>query len=314
VTDVSVLLCYKNPGDRLIPTLEHLKNQQTEYSWELIAIDNGSTDQSTAIISNALKNSTFPFQLLEEKYPGKQAALLTGIAAARGALLIICDDDNLLDSNYIQKAVDCASNHPEIGLFGGYGRAPQTEIPAWVEPVKLKYALGPQSNQSGTLPAPQTLWGAGMVIRRRLMVPLIEEKFPFISLEYPVNSLRNGEDFELSLLFHLLGIPMFYCDELQFVHNIHPDRFSEAAHRDLIQRQDQSYHEIFPYYALLDRWNKKPAIIKICSTLEQIISRRSPIADQALIQLQLLISPRGKYRFHPRTQCFQQLKRQFDVL
>lgn len=314
MTDVSVLLCYKNPGNRLIPTLEHLKNQQTEYSWELIAIDNGSTDQSAAITSNALKNSAFPFQLLEEKYPGKQAALLTGIAAARGDLLIICDDDNLLDPNYIQKAVDCASHHPEIGVFGGYGRAPQADLPAWLEPVKLKYALGPQSNQNGTLPALKTLWGAGMVIRRRLMVPLIEEKFPFISLEYPVNSLGNGEDFELSLLFHLLGTPMFYCDELQFVHNIDPDRLQEAAHRDLIRRQDRSYHEIFPYYAFLDRWSKKPAIIKICSTLGELILRRSPIKDQALIQLQLLISPQGKYRLHPRTQVIQQLKRQYDAL
>ena len=48
--------------------------------------------------------------------------LEAGIAAASADLLLMLDDDNILDPDYLQAAVEIAAENPTLGAFGGISR------------------------------------------------------------------------------------------------------------------------------------------------------------------------------------------------
>lgn len=59
--DVSIVIPTKNGGDRLKEVLEAVFSQKTEYKYEVICVDSGSTDNTLNIIKN------FPCILYEIK-------------------------------------------------------------------------------------------------------------------------------------------------------------------------------------------------------------------------------------------------------
>src|SRR5258708_4953396 len=91
---VSILICTRNHAASLRETLHSLAQVHLPetLSCELIVVDNGSTDDTAAVV----RSSAFPqipVRYLHEPRPGKGHAYNTGLAEARGNILLFTDDD-----------------------------------------------------------------------------------------------------------------------------------------------------------------------------------------------------------------------------
>ena len=82
--------------------VSYLKRQS--YTWEVIVSDDGSTDQSLALIENiAAKNPEI--KVLKNRHAGKPFALRAGIQAARGEYVLLTDMDQSTPISELGKLV-----------------------------------------------------------------------------------------------------------------------------------------------------------------------------------------------------------------
>ncbi len=93
--------------------LESLTSQ-TIKPYEIIVVDNNSTDASVTI-TRSFKEVT----VLKEKLQGITPARNTGFNAARGDIIARCDADSILPPNWIEKIQKNFSEHKKIDALVG---------------------------------------------------------------------------------------------------------------------------------------------------------------------------------------------------
>jgi glycosyltransferase involved in cell wall biosynthesis len=113
---VSVILPVRNGEPYLRHQLEALERQSCSFPWEVIVIDNGSTDGSGDTASE-FETRLPNLRLLQEASPGKSRALNLGLAAARGRHLVFVDSDDEAQQGYVQKMAEALE---EFDVVGGY--------------------------------------------------------------------------------------------------------------------------------------------------------------------------------------------------
>ena len=118
---VSVVVCCHNSASRIGPTIAHLARQHVHDEWEVIVVDNGSTDDTATVAERTWREhgSPAPLRILKEPRLGSAFARELGILQSRYEYILFCDDDNWLDPRYLQLAVEIMDDKPDIGALGG---------------------------------------------------------------------------------------------------------------------------------------------------------------------------------------------------
>ncbi len=115
---VSVIVCTHNPRqDYLNKVLKALEAQTlSKEIWELLLIDNAS-EKDLALETNI---SWHPqsYHVREEQL-GLTPARLRGIKESVGELLIFVDDDNILNSDYLEISLEISKSFSVLGAWGG---------------------------------------------------------------------------------------------------------------------------------------------------------------------------------------------------
>jgi glycosyltransferase involved in cell wall biosynthesis len=109
---VSVIIPAYNEEQYIAQTLETLVSQTTAVPFEVIVVDNASTDRTAAVAEGF--RDRLDIRVIREPKKGRGAARAAGHDAARGELLFSCDADGLLPHNWITTMVDALDSHPEI--------------------------------------------------------------------------------------------------------------------------------------------------------------------------------------------------------
>jgi glycosyltransferase involved in cell wall biosynthesis len=227
---VSVIICCHNSGHVIAETLKHIYRQKVNRSidWEVILVNNGSTDNTLAIAEKIKTCGSYgpPLKIVHQPEPGKCNALKKGLNTAEYELILICDDDNLLEEYYIQTAYGIMSNNPQIGILGGCGY-PKTEgdFPPWFEQFKKYYGCGRQSKRKNDIThEKEYVYGAGSVFRKSIFKEL-DEHIYFRSLPgRNNNNLVGAEDNVMGYVAVISGFKIWYSDQLKFYHKIKKDR------------------------------------------------------------------------------------------
>ncbi len=235
---VSIIICFYNAGVKLVPTLKHILAQanRTEQNTELILVNNGSDDDSEAIASMILsEKAQIPWKIVQESKPGLANARICGLSHANFDILLYCDDDNWLSSNYVHFGEQFLRANPEVAILGGKGIAvSDIPFPDWFEDVQNFYAVGPQLTQSGRVRGARNMvYGAGFFIRKRVFEYLLACGFTFQSLGRTGKNLSAGEDSELCLAVQITGKQIWYLEELTFQHYMEPFRLQKGYFKKL---------------------------------------------------------------------------------
>lgn len=101
---ISVIIPVYNKKDYIRRTIESVR-KQTYQNWELILIDDGSTDGSK-IICDEYKDMDSRIIVKHNKNAGVCSARNTGIQMATGSYLSFIDADDFIDENAYEKTVD----------------------------------------------------------------------------------------------------------------------------------------------------------------------------------------------------------------
>lgn len=119
--DVTVLVCTFNRSADLAGTLESLKHLLIDppLTWELIVVDNNSTDDTRDTVSRAAPDFPAPLRYIFEPTQGKSNALNTGLRSARGRLIAFTDDDVRVPPEWLMKSIGPLLDRPTLAYTGG---------------------------------------------------------------------------------------------------------------------------------------------------------------------------------------------------
>jgi glycosyltransferase involved in cell wall biosynthesis len=120
-----------------VRVLEALRGQTLpKDQWELLVIDNASDPA----LAKEWDVSWHPSaRHIRENELGLTPARLRGVAEARGDLLVFVDDDNVIDSDYLQTAIYLGRDYQFLGAWGGTIRGEfEVQPKPWMGPL-LKY-------------------------------------------------------------------------------------------------------------------------------------------------------------------------------
>lgn len=231
---VSVVLCTHDPHPgRLERTLEGLAAQTLETgAWELVIVDNASDPP----VERRRDLAALPFdaRVVDEPELGLTPARLRGVEAARGDVLVLVDDDNVLAPDYLERGLALMDAEPEVGAAGGIVD-PEYEVPPgrWAEPfVNLLGVRDPGPRPMRVLmPGRAGPWepiGAGMVLRRRVALDYAAKarRPPRSRLDRAGGSLASCGDTDLARCALDLGLYEAYEPSLRLTHLIPAGRVS----------------------------------------------------------------------------------------
>lgn len=112
---VSVLMTVYNAMPYLREAIESIVNQTFE-DWELIVIENGSTDESPNVLAS-FNESRIRTKFLPENI-GRTPALRLAFDEAKGNYIAVLDADDVSHPERLAAQLDYLDNHPEVVLVG----------------------------------------------------------------------------------------------------------------------------------------------------------------------------------------------------
>ena len=161
-----------NRADYLEVTLGSLAAQDLDGAYEVIAIDDGSSDRTPAVIEAAGVRS-----VRRDEPSGPNAARNTGVRVAGADLIAMVDDDVWAPPGWLRALVEGAERHPGAAALGGPIRArfegPAPRSCGREQPPITSLDLGPEDRPA------DLVWSANMAIRRGAfeMVGPFDERF-----------------------------------------------------------------------------------------------------------------------------------------
>ncbi len=115
---ISVIIPVYNASKYLNRLVESINKQDFE-EFEVIFVNDGSTDNSANILSNLLKNKQH-YQLINQVNAGAPAARNNGISHASGEYLYFCDADDELEVNGLSLLYNKAIENDADLVIGSY--------------------------------------------------------------------------------------------------------------------------------------------------------------------------------------------------
>ncbi len=103
---VSLIVCTRNRAERLPRFLASIAALESPAGgWELILVDNGSTDSTLTTLEQFARQAAFPVRVVQASLPGLARARNVGLAHARGEIIAFTDDDCYPRQDYLRAIV-----------------------------------------------------------------------------------------------------------------------------------------------------------------------------------------------------------------
>jgi glycosyltransferase involved in cell wall biosynthesis len=159
--DATILISTRNRAQSLRQTLDSLSQIcRDRLEVELIVIDNGSSDETIVLVSEAMRRFSFPVHLLSFARGAKAAALNHGWPSATGRYLVFTDDDIRFSAHWLLKLLAPLRAGEADAVVGEVRLAPYLTR-TWMEPVHRAMLAEVRPNDE-----PHGLIGANMAFRR----------------------------------------------------------------------------------------------------------------------------------------------------
>ena len=225
---VSIVLSTYNRADMLGPAIEHLLAQAPNSpAYELIVVDNNSTDRTRAVVDQFAARAEGRLKYLFEPRQGLSFARNTGIVAARAELVAFTDDDVRVTAKWAAAIVRAFSTNPQVDCLGGrilpWWPGPRPEWLTrlhWVGPLALQdYGEEPFEVDAHR---PLSLAGANFAFRKSVF-----SRIGLFSPDFP-----RSEDTEVLIRLWLAGRRALYVPDMLIHAAVQPARLTKAYHRE----------------------------------------------------------------------------------
>ncbi|MEP7457080.1 glycosyltransferase family 2 protein [Phyllobacterium sp. SB3] len=117
---ITIVIPSRNESENLTVLLDEVDSAMNGRDYEVIVVDDGSTDSTAAILHERIKAGRCLRHIRHDKSAGQSAAVRTGVLAAKGEIVVTMDGDGQNDPVYIPRLVDALiSAGPGVGIAAG---------------------------------------------------------------------------------------------------------------------------------------------------------------------------------------------------
>lgn len=217
---ISVIVPTHNRSDALALTLSYLAQQQVGEAWEVIVVNNRSTDDTDEVVKR--QRFPVPLQLVHEETPGPAAARNAGAGVASGNYLVFIDNDILVEPNFVERHRNALAAHPGCWILGQTVNLPEQEQTPF---GRFRKALYPFVSPDEGVSEARGFAGANCSLPRADLERLggFDEGF----------NVASVEDYELAMRAWQQGIRILFDPSIVGVHN----DWAGSSIRDYCQRQ-----------------------------------------------------------------------------
>jgi glycosyltransferase involved in cell wall biosynthesis len=228
--DLSVIIATYNGEQRLPEVFDRLKDccsttevQAPDLRWEIIVVDNNSTDGTSDLVACAQQqwSDRYPLRYHLETRQGAGYARRSGVEQAQADLIGFLDDDNLPDRHWVLAAYAFAQNYPLAGAFGSqiHGLF-EVEPPEELQSLLPFLAIVERGDRPLLYKPQQKLLppSAGLVVRKQAW----QEALPKNSIltGRTATSMLTSEDLEVLAHIQGKGWQIWYNPAMQMHHKI----------------------------------------------------------------------------------------------
>jgi glucosyl-dolichyl phosphate glucuronosyltransferase len=225
VPSISVVLSTRNRAEQLPAALERLLSQSTSVRYEVVVVDNDSTDATGRVIERAAREHPHLVRAGFEPRRGVSHGRNKGISLSRASIVAFTDDDVLVSPDWLQRVVDAMEAHPDVSCVGGRVLPIwTTPPPQWLTPQHWSpLALVDYGDQPFYVDRDRAvcLVTANVAYRRAAL-----DAIGWFSPEFP-----RGQDHELLLRFWRAGLRGLYLPDLVVMCEVPESRLTWAYHR-----------------------------------------------------------------------------------
>ena len=231
--DISVIICTYNRSVLLPDVLRSVLHQTVAgINYEVIVVDNNSTDDTRIVIHSFIDAGAGKLQYLFEGKQGVSHARNAAIEKARAPILAFTDDDVLVAPDWIATIHRAFEEHPEVGFVGGKV-LPRwlAQPPAWLTPAHWSPLALQDYGNSPILLNSESKFGlvaANLAFRRSV----IDEVGNFCSdFQRCQDQIGSLEDHELLLRAMAAGKQGLYFPDLTVIAPVDLERMTRRYHR-----------------------------------------------------------------------------------
>lgn len=216
---ISVIIPTKNRAEMVRRFLPTLAEQTTSEHYEIIVVDNGSTDSTIEVVTEL--SSRWPFiRLITESKPGSAAACHAGALAAKAPLIMFVDDDMLAVPELVEEHLHKHVESPESCVLGQILSA-ESEHP--FERMLAYIFDGPRLSLPNRDPEPSDYWSGNVSMPRSVYLGLGGYNQVFSQLGY-------GKDVDFGKRLVEAGIPIVFAEKALTLQHF-AERFAERMRK-----------------------------------------------------------------------------------
>ena len=115
--EISAIICTHNRDNYLGAAIDSLLSQDFGADYEVLVVDNGSTDQTQSIVAPRLSHPRL--QYVYEPTIGLSVARNTGATVAKAPILAYLDDDAEASPQWLRSLHQVYQAHPRVAIAGG---------------------------------------------------------------------------------------------------------------------------------------------------------------------------------------------------
>ena len=210
---MSIIISTYNRCDLLEQTIDSiLKIIDKNPAYELLIIDNNSTDNTSIVVNKFLPHPVVKYFM--EPNQGLSHARNRGMKEAAGDVFVFLDDDIELEENYFQICRKLIES-PEFNIVGGKVLPFGVAVPEWL-PEKFYYLVS--IFDLGNKPkVVSKVMGANYLISKRAALEIGDYN---VALGRKGNVLSGGEEIEYMTRAREKGYKIFYDPSLIVYHKI----------------------------------------------------------------------------------------------
>lgn len=212
---ISVMMPSHNASRYLEATIGSIQNQ-TYTNWELLFVDDGSTDDTLAII-RTLASEDSRIRVFSVPHGGRGRARNICIEKVTGDFVAVCDSDDLSFPDRFTKQLAFLKANPEIGGVGAWWIPFATEKPEHDGPIRM-FPTEPEQLKAAFGRGKMRLHNATAMIRADVF-----KRFGKYNVE-----LRRAQDYEFfsrlsrgGVIFSALPEPLLYYRQEAEIPSLH---------------------------------------------------------------------------------------------
>jgi glycosyltransferase involved in cell wall biosynthesis len=223
--DITIAICTYNGEKRLPDVLERLRTQVhiQNLRWEVIVVDNNSTDNTSKIVQEYQANwsATNPLIYCFEAQQGAAFARKRAIRESRAELIGFLDDDNLPAPDWVAAAFAFAQQHPQAGAYGSQIHADfEVKPPENFHRIAPFLAITERGSEPLQYESRKKLLppSAGLVVRKQAWVESVPNSC--VLTGRVTGSMLTSEDLEVLSYIQKAGWEIWYVPTMLVHHKI----------------------------------------------------------------------------------------------